>query len=235
MRYRSWVAVLLLKALTAVDPEAICQLSDCSALHSPEEETHPQRHQLCSNKGSHLFDLFYEPSKTECSFVSVFLDLVDHHLDFFMNVVCGNFTVDTSFPFAANNLWTERCVHMYGIALKLTKTCGYHQSEQIRFTIIDNGTLLVEDLSLLMPPGTRIIFRVATGNSSQEDLAKCQCQNVHQDVWSYKQCGRYTQGLSDSLGEFLICLGIVLGMVLIVFVALWWATRVRDYKVIELA
>lgn len=248
MQYQSWVVVFIVEALATVVPVgSICQLSRCSS--------HPQRYQLCSStyrgidlwpispqkfqltpRGGHIFDLFYEPSGTGCSSVNVFVDLNEQHLDIFLAVSCANFNISIGLAYTALNLSMERCVRLYDVAPDFTKSCSYHQSEQIRFTIIDNETFLVEDLSLLMPPGTRMIFRTAKNvENPHRNLSKCRCWNVFQDMLSYKQCGRYHLWLHESLGEFLISLGIVVGAVLVVFVGLWWATRVRDYQIIEYA
>ncbi|KAL1395292.1 hypothetical protein pipiens_011360 [Culex pipiens pipiens] len=126
-----------------------------------------------SNKGRHLFDLFYDPEDLgNC----IELD-----------------SKAVALLYGAENIRESRCINPVLEFDEITQICNYHAFEQLRFTTIANDTVLVEDLSPHVPPGTRMIFRSAVEPSGHEtgQKPKCQCRVLRRDWAHYKRCIRH--------------------------------------------
>ncbi|KAL1377167.1 hypothetical protein pipiens_001094 [Culex pipiens pipiens] len=123
------------------------------------------------------------------------------------------------------------------------QTCKYHHLEQFRITVLDNITLLIEDLSPLVSSGTRMFF--TTRNVSTEvPENQCPCRNVRRDQKRFNSCEKYIgwmirnkeliQREADrSARELRIAVAITVGSLVGNVIGRWWVTwKFQEYKCI---
>lgn len=259
----SWFLLICSMILTTLSKPEICYLMECSL-----NGLGPLEHPLCvlkfnmynlkpvtafrrfptSNKGRHLFDLFYDPEDLgNCIELDVMFTLQDNGIyqALQLNVACQSKGV--ALLYDADNIWESRCINPVLEFDEITQICNYHAFEQLRFTTIANDTVLVEDLSPHVPPGTRMIFRSAVEPSGHEtgQKPKCQCRVLRRDWAHYKRCIRHHRQRIESavqiqrarekvVKEFRIGLTILVASCFCTMVVMCWATRdVSDLEFIS--
>lgn len=251
---KSWLLLICSMTLTTLSQPQICYLVECSL-----KSKGPLEYPLCastfnmydlkpvtalqrfptSSKGRHLFDLFYEPENHgDCIVLDVMFTLQDNGLYQFLqlNVACQSKTVGLIYD--AENIWETRCINPVLAYDDITKICNYHAFEQLRFTAITNDTVLVEDLSPHVPPGTRMIFR-STGDPSGQKTGqkpKCRCRVLRRDWTHHERCIRHHRQQIENavqiqrvreqvVKEFRIGLAILMASCFCTMVVTCWATR----------
>lgn len=105
----------------------------------------------------------------------------------------------------------------------------FYRSEQLRLTEISSDTVLVEDLSSQVPPGTRMFFRVRPQNSSR-NTHKCYCKNYNELAQRYyatirSSSWRKVRKRNTSEREFRIALVLVLLQLLSMVLGKVWMMR----------
>lgn len=243
----SWI---LVKAIvtSSSPPDSFCQLAVCN-------HTSPVDVQLCATSfmavdlipmeprkfklsrwGRHLFDLFYGSFDADCIKASLFVYLYEETLSVKMVLLCRNTTVSMSLDFSAINVLKNRCVEQISNFKEIAKGCSYHQSEQLRITMIENNTLLVEDLSLSVPAGTRMIFSNRDSSIKQKRKKPCRCRSLRRDQRLFSRCtnllhklyhskDRLQQEKERSSRDFKLGLVIILITFMLNFFGRWLVNR----------
>ncbi|XP_052565458.1 uncharacterized protein LOC128093280 [Culex pipiens pallens] len=160
------IVISLLNALIA--SAYLCQLSDCT-LGTPSncslkelriERTFPVTPRtIRPGRKFHLFDFFYDPNGTECVFIN-FAILTNETDRFFVG-----FGVSIDKAWRPND-WVEIMFELTNQSSEKSPNCFRPIEAQkrchlgkFRFTVIDNESVLIQDLSPEVPPKMEMLFR----------------------------------------------------------------------------
>lgn len=239
-------------------PESPCQVSMCNLT---SVNIQPQLYRICttpfhfvlrptkvrktglSRRGRHFFDLFYTLFQENCVTLKVMFHLNDNHLGIIIMWQCGNASNDAYLGFSSKNILEIPFVTRDTIVPETIQTCRYHHLERFRITVLDNITLLIEDLSPLVPSGTRMFF--TNRNASTEvPENQCPCRNVRRDQKRFNSCEKYTNWMirnkeliqreaERSARDVRIAVAITVGSLVGNVIGRWWVTRrFPEYKCI---
>lgn len=243
----SWIVVE--SFVTESSPlDSFCQLSACNLT---AVDVQPQQHRLCAESfmalglklieprkyeltrsGRHFFDLYFSPYEEDCIETRLYFDLYNGTMSVKMLLSCWNTTISVYLNFYMKSLAKDRCIDKESTFAGVAHTCNYHRSEQLRLTVIDNNTLMVEDLSTAVPPRSRMIL--SNRNSSFDHQKKpCNCRNLHRDQKHFDRCMDYLIKVHSNKAEiqrekerasrdFKIALAIVIASFLGNLIARWW-------------
>lgn len=144
------------------------------------------RKSLLSSNARHFFDLFHEPfGSTNCAFFNLWI--TSEYI--IMDISCDKTVINPMYHVEQINSTTDMCFRPFKMYYDMARICHYHNREQLRFTVLDNDTVLVEDLSPVVPPGTRMFFRTRSDEAIDEGY--CSCRNALRDEKFYKKCSKY--------------------------------------------
>ncbi|KAL1377166.1 hypothetical protein pipiens_001093 [Culex pipiens pipiens] len=172
------------------------------------------------------------PYEEDCIETRLYFDRYNGTMSVKMLLSCWNTTISVYFNFYMKSLAKDRCIDRESTFAGMAHTCNYHRSEQLRLTMIDNNTLMVEDLSTAVPPRSRMIL--TNRNSSFDHQKKpCNCRNLHRDQKHFDRCMDYLIKVHSNKAEiqrekerasrdFMIALAIVIASFLGNLIARWW-------------
>lgn len=209
----SFITLVFCTISRAYLSDSICQLTDCRS-----EQFFPQcfknfsarlmlpmkqRKHMITKRGTHLFDLFYDSNKLACTFLMVDLVVTGEQLEVQLLVNCKNLTELVTFNYVEKSFLSKTCFEKnLGIPLVAQK-CNYFYREQLRITIITNDTVLIEDLSSEVSPGTRMFFRTSSSKSIFTG-PRCSCKNLYYGQIRYIDCVEMYQRLVYGGGNTLV-------------------------------
>lgn len=185
-------SIILLTCITT--SSQICQLTECFI---NMDQIQPQIFQLCSSnfngrkmrplitrnryiskRRGHIFDVFYDPVGHGCVDMDVILEKSNEQSIFFLNINCDNENSQMLFYSDIANISSTGCLQDGTAYPTIEKKCHHHRRDELRFTVIDTETLLIEDLSHGVPPGTREFFRNSEMRWKKRSELECPCLNL---------------------------------------------------------
>ncbi|KAL9702169.1 hypothetical protein quinque_005687 [Culex quinquefasciatus] len=188
------------------------------------------RNRYISKRRGHIFDVFYDPVGHGCVDMDVILEKSNEQSIFFLNINCDNENSQMLFYSDIANISSTGCLQDGTAYPTIEKKCHHHRRDELRFTVIDAETLLIEDLSHGVPPGTREFFRNSEKRWKTRSELECPCLNLtfgqmqtvdcmesHEIPAVYSEKRKNSPEIWIAMGLLLTaCCGTVLGRVVII-------------------